>query len=424
LRAFATDVAAFQELLALALRRAGADGAVAAGAPPGYGVAGPEPVATVRPRDEAAVVAAVGVAREHGWAVVARGGGTADRWGGPLCRGPVVVCDMTALRGVVAHAPGDLTVRVLPGTPLLDLDAALRPAGQFLPLWPPRAAGATVGGAVACGAAGPTQLLHGGPRDLVLGLRGVDGTGRVFAAGGRVVKNVSGLDVGKLLVGSFGTLAVLTEVCCRLRPRPPASLRQAGVWGDERAALAAARAILDGPFRPAGLVVEGGTCVAAFEGTAEEVADQAARLAGTWAGARPLPPREADGAWARACEPAAGLPASSALLRCEVPEGALADLLGALQGMPGVRRRLAWPGLGVAWAVLERRGGLAGAVAEVRAAAADAGGLAVVADAPAELRAAVDPFGDPAELRPWLAAVKRRFDPEGILAPGRFAGGL
>lgn len=421
------EPAAVRDRLAVALRRAGAEGDVRAGAPQGYAVAGPEPLATVLPRDEAAVATTVREAREQGWALVVRGGGTADRWGGAVQRTPLIVLDTTALRGVVAHEPGDLTARIRPGTPLRELDAAFAAAGQALALWPPRAATATVGGTIASGAAGPTRLLHGGPRDLLLGLRCVDGGGRTFAAGGRVVKNVSGLDVGKLFVGSFGTLGVLTEVCCKLRPRPPAAERRAAAFGGEAAALAAARAVLEGDFLPAGLTVEGLVCTVAFEGAADDVADEAARLADLWAGGRALPSAAAERAWTAACEPGAGLGTTAALVRCDVPDGALPALAGALAALPGAGRRVAWPGLGVLWAVLEGAGGvpdLAAAVRRARAAAEDCGGAAVLADAPDALRAAVPPWGDPGELRPWMAAIKRRFDPDGILAPGRFAGGL
>lgn len=410
----------------MALRRAGAEGEVRAGVPGGYAVAGPDPVATVRPRDEAGVAAAVTAAREQGWALVVRGGGTADRWGGPVRRAPLIVLDTTALRGVVAHEPGDLTARIRPGTPLRELDAAFAVAGQALALQPPGARTATVGGTIASGAAGPTRLLHGGPRDLLLGLRCVDGGGRTFAAGGRVVKNVSGLDVAKLFVGSFGTLGVLTEVCCKLRPRPPAAERRAAEFGGEPAALAAAAAVLEDAFLPAGLVVEGGVCAVAFEGAADDVADEAARLEALWGG-RVLAADAAERAWAAACEPGAALAPGAALLRCDVPDGALPELAAAVAAIPGAGRRVAWPGLGVLWTAVEAGGGagdLAEAVRRARGAAESCGGAAVVADAPPDLRAAVPPWGDPGELEPWMAAVKRRFDPDGVLSPGRFAGGL
>jgi glycolate oxidase FAD binding subunit len=412
------------------LRRFAAEADLRPGAPADYAVAGAAPVATVAPRDEAAVAALVAGARAHRWALVTRGAGTRDRWGGAVGRAPAVAVETRHLTGIVAHEPGDLTVRVLSGTPVSALNAALRPHGQWLPLAPPRAAEATVGGTVAADAWGPTRLLHGGPRDLLLGLRCVDGGGCAFAAGAHVVKNVSGLDIGKLLVGSFGSLAILTQLSFKLRPLAPAVQFWAAAFESDDRAFAAARAILDGDFQPAGVAVRDGACAVWLEGGAAEVADQALRLEAVAAGGTVLPPEAAAKTWSAAAEPeAAG--AEAVIVRCDVPEAQLEALAAAVAAMPSGPRRTAWVGLGALWCTLAddaarviRLEEAAALVGRLRALAEAAGGRAVVAACPAAIRADVAPFGDPAELLPWMRALKARFDPDGVLAPGRFVGGL
>ncbi len=443
---------------------AGAEAWVCTGAPAGYAVAGPAPTATVTPADAAAVAATLATAAAEGWGVVPRGAGTQDAWGGCATGRPLLVLDTSRLRGVVAHTPGDLTARVLPGTTLAELNAYLRPHGQRLPLDPPHAALATIGGVVAGDAWGPGRAQYGAARDVVLGLAVVDGRGNPFRTGGHVVKNVSGLDVGKLLIGSFGTLGVLCEVTLKLRPLsaaaatwavsfgpthgsthgstlapPPGTARApaqaAGVLA-EPAAWEAAVAVADGPFQPVGvaLVAESGaaTLVVRLEGGRAEVADQRTGLqARLGALGRTLDPEAAARAWAGAREPA-GDAAAGLLLRCEVPEGRLPELarevVGGVAGGPAPTRLTAWCGLGTlwcAWAGDAVPGPWAlGAVRGVRAAAERLGGRAVVAACPPAVHDQAEVFGDPGPLLPAFRAIKARFDPERVLAPGRFVGAL
>ncbi len=130
-----------------------------------------------------------------------------------------LVLDTTRMDAVVEHAAGDLIVVVGAGCRLADLQATLAGAGQWLAVEPPR--GGTVGGVVATAATGPARYLHGAVRDLLIGARVVRADGVVAHSGGKVVKNVAGYDLGKLLTGSYGTLAVITEVAFRLHPVPP-----------------------------------------------------------------------------------------------------------------------------------------------------------------------------------------------------------
>lgn len=123
-------------------------------------------------------------------------------------------------RGIVEYVPGDLTLTARAGTPLADIVAATRRENQWLPLDPWGGDSGTLGATISTASAGPRSYSMGLPRDIVLGMEFVSGSGEVVRAGGRVVKNVAGFDLTRLLIGSWGTLGVITEVTVRLRARP------------------------------------------------------------------------------------------------------------------------------------------------------------------------------------------------------------
>lgn len=128
---------------------------------------------------------------------------------------------LRAMRGILAYNPADLTLTCGAGTTIAELDEATRPHGQWCPLAPPGTdLTSTVGATVATAAEGPYATALGRPRSLVLGLECVDGTGRIIAAGGRVVKNVAGFDLTRAMIGAWGTLGAITQVHLRLRARP------------------------------------------------------------------------------------------------------------------------------------------------------------------------------------------------------------
>jgi glycolate oxidase FAD binding subunit len=158
-------------------------------------------------------------AASAGLAVVPRGTGTGLGWGLAPSACDLVV-DLRAMDRVIEHAAGDLVVRVQAGATMGHLASVLATAGQQLALDAP--AEATVGGVIASGTAGPRRLRYGSPRDLLIGVTAVRADGVVAHAGGKVVKNVAGYDIGKLLAGSQGTLALITEATFRLHPVPEA----------------------------------------------------------------------------------------------------------------------------------------------------------------------------------------------------------
>lgn len=185
-------------------------------------------------------------------ALAVAGAGTAAGWAGPL--GPVdAVLDLRALTGVITHNPGDMTVSVRAGTPLRELNAELAGHRQRVALDAGRVAeGATVGGLLSTGDAGPGALVHGSLRDLVIGATLVLADGTVARTGGHVIKNVAGYDLAKLVHGAYGTLAVIAEVVLRLHPLPHAAATLVLPCSLQGAAEHAAR-VLGGPYEPAAL---------------------------------------------------------------------------------------------------------------------------------------------------------------------------
>jgi glycolate oxidase FAD binding subunit len=188
-------------------------------------VAGVSPDAVVSPADEAQVAEVLRAASAHHLAVVTRGGGTKLDWGAAPARCDVVL-STSRIDGIVDHEPADLVCVACAGMTLAALQERLASAEGFrqrLMLDPPHGAAATLGGVVASAASGPLRTRFGTPRDLVIGASFVLSDGTVGRSGGKVVKNVAGFDVAKLLVGSLGTLAVITEIAFRLHPLPAAS---------------------------------------------------------------------------------------------------------------------------------------------------------------------------------------------------------
>lgn len=136
---------------------------------------------------------------------------------------PVSAPDTLSLadhRGILEYVPGDLTLTARAATPIADLYAATRTQGQWLPLDPWGGDAGSIGATITTATSGPHAHAMGTPRDVVLGLEFISGAGDVIRAGGRVVKNVAGFDLARLLIGSWGTLGVVTEVTVRLRARP------------------------------------------------------------------------------------------------------------------------------------------------------------------------------------------------------------
>jgi glycolate oxidase FAD binding subunit len=399
------------------------------------------------PGSAAELARRLGEAAAAGARVRAVGGGTKLDWGAP---GPPIDLELSTgrLRHAREHVPGEFVAVLEAGTPLAELQARLAQSGERLALDPPLGpdAAATVGGVIATGDSGPLRHRYGGPRDLVLGVTVALSDGTLARAGGKVIKNVAGYDLAKLLAGSFGTLGVIVEVAVRLHPLPEGTTT-ALAHGDDPARLAsAASALAHERVELESLDVrwaggEGAVLARAAGPAAAELADHAntvLRTAGLgaevveddadlWQRQReaqrarsataPADPAAASGA--RATAPA-GPPAASAgdvVVRVSGLQSRLAEILSVADRLGGevVGRAAA----GLCWVRLSSGG--ADAVRELRRELAPL--PCVVLDAPAAVREEIDPWGDvDAGLLDLTRRVKARFDPAGALSPGRFVG--
>ena len=185
-------------------------------------------------------------------------GGTRRSVGTPL--GDLPQLDVSGLTGIKDYLPGELIITAAPATPLSEINAVLGEKNQRLGFDPAdwsQLLGsngvATLGGAVSCDASGSGRLRHGGPRDSLLGFQGVNGLGEAFRGGGKVVKNVTGFDLPKLVCGAYGTLAVLTEMTFRVFPRPQFAVTLCMPDVSPQVGFAALRKIARSSLEPAGL---------------------------------------------------------------------------------------------------------------------------------------------------------------------------
>jgi glycolate oxidase FAD binding subunit len=424
-------------LVTIAGSEAVADGA--AGGP----VDGVVPRWVVGPGSIDELSSVVALACEERLAVVPRGSGTAMALGHPLTRADVVV-DLRRLDGILEYNPDDLTVTVGAGTTAGALGTVLHPRGQFLPVDPPGAAARTLGGMVAAGASGPLRARYGTARDLLLGVRFVQADGVATWGGSKVVKSVTGYDVPKLMVGSLGTLGILAELTLRLHPRPSTERTWLLTVASPEAAQGLVASLIDSTLQPnrmewlsagaartwgdgsatAGIALSVGSVEAAVEAQAARV-EALVRDAG---GAM----REVDpGAWLWHGVREGG--ANRVTLRVATLPDRLAQTAVGIEravsavapsGQVTITGAATVGALRVELAGIDPRDG-ALLVPRLRDLVQVVDGSVVVEQGSPEFRRAVDPWGPVAPTAlALMRGIKRQFDPEGILNPGRFVGGL
>ncbi|HET8787256.1 MAG TPA: FAD-binding oxidoreductase [Actinomycetes bacterium] len=408
-------------------------------APPGTAVDGVPVARVARPVSVEEASQVLRAAAADGLAVAFAGGGSKLGLGNPPQRADLLV-STERLDQVLEHAAGDLVVRAQAGLRLADLQATLAPAGQWLALDPPEP-GATLGGVVAANASGPRRLRYGTVRDLIIGITVVLADGTVARAGGKVVKNVAGYDLAKLVCGSFGTLGLVAEVIFRLHPVPAAaSVVTFRAEAPERVGQAVQR-LLRSALEPSAIELQldewgwPGRLTTVFEGIGPGVEAQAAaavELLGQIGEAAVAGPGETDAA----LHQLGALPFEKAELafKATFPPAELPGLLaGGVLGRDGQLRVHA--GTGVAWLASSAREGdlradhpavprVVAWVAETRERLAAVGGGLVVVKAPAHLKRELDVWGPPGDALGLMRRVKERFDPGRRMSPGRFVGGI
>ena len=390
-----------------------------------------------------------------------RGGGTKLGWGRPVPEPDLEVCT-GALDKVLEHNAGDFTAVLQAGVPLATAENTLAEAGQMLALDPPLSpwgaagddaateagdAGATIGGIVATNDSGPLRHKYGGVRDLVVGVTVVLSDGTIARAGGKVIKNVAGYDIGKLFAGAFGTLGLLAEITVRLHPEPARTATVVARSSDPTELFAAGAALAHAPLEADCLDLwwdassNAGAVLARF-GSADpgpRVQEAAALLRKTGGVAVEIETDD-DACW----EAQRAAQRGDVVVKVSTVPSGLPAAMAATQELGGTL--VARAGLGLAWIQLDPNvalnrayhgqarqseperptgvdgGGVVAAIEELRRRLAPA--PCVVLDAPIEVRGALDPWGGetgPVEL---MRKVKERFDPAGVCAPGLFVGGI
>jgi glycolate oxidase FAD binding subunit len=346
-------------------------------------------------------------------AVVLWGGGTRIGVGDPPARYDIAV-DLTGLAGIVEHSPADLVCTVRAGTTIAELARALSASGQRWPVEAPSAERATGGGPIASAAAGPSRLRYQHPRDWIIGCTAVLGDGTITHAGGRVVKNVTGYDMTRLYSGSYGTLVALAEVTLKLVALPERTATLRATVADLRDALRIAAELRATHLPLDALAVLTG-------GAAERVGDARAsvfiRIAGPDAAVERVTRAvlERSGATpfdARVWDDIASLPANSdRVARAGWPAG------HELPVELGLSSAVIYPGSGIAFVLSEVDVETFGRM-RTRLEAAD--GALIVERAGADFKRAVGgAWGRPRVPLAIARALKDRFDPHGVLAPGR-----
>jgi glycolate oxidase FAD binding subunit len=407
---------------------------------------------TVYPQDEAEVVEIIKFAHTHELSVIPEGGATKAGLGGTVALGDILL-SLKRISGIVDYSVGDLTMTVLPGTPMADIHRALEANGQMFPLDLAWSEESTIGGAIAANSSGPKRLRYGSARDLVIGLRVVYPDGTLIRTGAKVVKNVAGYDMNKLFIGSMGTLGVLTEITVKLRPKPTFEsliLIHANEGGGSDLLSKLCDEILDSNMEPAALEVfnpslssklagrSGYSLLAAFEDVEKSVRYQVNWLKekaisfgltidsvfegddakGWWARYRKLLPIGSDnqiglkvGTWLNdvfsileagtelagkynfrlSCHGSAGTGLSHVYLE-DISDSGWDDALKLIN--------------------------------DLRNLAESKDGYLIVEHAPLRFRQQANVWGETKPTYRLMEGIKMKIDPKGILSPGRFVGGI
>lgn len=415
------------------------------------------PAAVVRPGTVEEVAAAVRFAAAEKLAVIPVGGRSKLRIGAPPTRYDVAL-DLKQLNRVVAYDAGDLTVGVQAGARLADLTRILGEQKQIVPLSTAFASVATIGGIVASNAISPLRYAYGSARDFVLGMEIVTGDGVIAKSGGSVVKNVTGYDLHKLFIGSYGTLGVITRINFKTFPWPQTQQSFIATFTDVEGALAYSRAIRQSPLEPrivelldaeAWRIVDSrsgnltaGSCaavvsVAGKPSVVERHAKELGRFAeqaraATFAGvetAREELHSNLREYVSRLLDTCSG----TTILRVNVLPSAMSGLVKRLYEVSRrnniVSACLIRAGAIVYYALLPEDGAdmvprLATATKELMEAASSEEGSerAMIEWCPYELKERLSVWGSAREDLPLMRRVKSSFDPHKIMSPGRFMG--
>lgn len=381
--------------------------------------------AALTPGNEAAIAALVAEAAKHAEPIAIEGGGTKRAMLRPVQAARTI--STRAISGITLHRPTELIISARAGTPLAEVEAALAAKGQMLTAETPYLtalmgvdAAPTIGGVVAANLSGPRRISGGAMRDHVMGIRFVNGSGQVLRSGGRVLKNVTGLDLCKLLAGSHGTLGIITEVTLKVQPAPEASATLSLPVPDLDTGRRVLSAGLGSPFGVTGaaLLADEPRALLRLEDFSDNVAYRSEKLREALAefgDAEIIPDAESRTLWlsVREAVPLGAAP-SDAIWRVSVKPTEGPRVAAELRVAFDAKLLLDWGG-GLIWIAGPATEGAHAAVVH----AADTGTFTLFR-APDALRTAVAVIPpEPPPLAAIARRVKEALDPAGILNPGR-----
>jgi len=397
------------------------------------------------PRDAEALARALAECNEQKRAVVPWGGGTLQHLGNAPARYDAVI-QTTNLNQVVEYAYDDLTATFGAGMTMADIERVLSEHGQFLPIEVPHPERATIGGVLASGVNGALRLRYGPARDFMLGNRFATVDGDIIKAGSKVVKNVAGYELHKVMVGSLGTLGILTEATFKLFPKPPAEISVWAAFDELHDACAAIPQIWNLNTPPLALELLDAATMKFVEPTAQGAYFVTARFGGsnaTMATARDLCMHAANEHNTRSVNVVddtpklwhaiADVPATlrehfsdALLVRVSVPPKELQAALRILSEIALTPPRI-FSHAAVASIYSSFEGDaifLESLVSKLRAQLHELHGHLVIESAPASLKKNLDVWEHVGASFKMMQALKRKFDPNNILNPGRFVGGI
>jgi glycolate oxidase FAD binding subunit len=370
---------------------------------------------SVRPTDLPEAAAALA---DSSGRVLIRGSGTATSWAG-RSEPPELVLDTTAMSGVLAHNPGDMTVAVRAGTTLRELNTTLAEHGQRLAFDAARVSeGATLGGLFATGDSGPSALTYGSLRDLVIGATLVFADGTTARTGGHVIKNVAGYDLTKLVHGCHGTIALIAELVLRLHPIPSASAT-VRLECPLSEAPTAVSAVLASPLEPVAIEWFSDALLVRLDGRPGALDRRVERLIEVLRSFGPthrLVDTDAEAEWAEYAARVSRPPDGMAIVRVGARPSRLSPLLGRLGEELGARQPVAGLGTGIGTVAVPAT---AEAMAATHVAVHGIGGTSALRAHPEGVE--LPAWGPAPTSVGLLRALTEEFDPNGRLGAGRFS---
>jgi len=403
--------------------------------PPDIEIDGIRPSLLVRPGSIEEVSDCLKLCTEHRAAVVPAGQMTWLEAGNPMQRIELIL-SLERMRRIVEYSPPDLTATVESGLKLTEFNEMTLAERQWLPLDPPGMASSSLGAIASCNSSGPLRLGFGVPRDYVIGIDLVHADGTTSKSGGKVAKNVAGYDMNKLYVGSYGTLAIMTQITFKLRPLPDCSSTILITSGNRANLIQLGSTVFNSELQPASLVLtrrlpelldfsaSDDALLVRFidnEAAVRAQVNQVLNVAEKKYQVNVLSPMEADALWRavsdlehRETRIKISVPISAVRPQFEQSLTTIWDCVAAADIGTGIIRLAFDAGDDSAVALVNR----------LRASAAAVNGSVIVEKASLEVRRAIDSWGAVGSTATLMKSIKTAFDPQSLFNPGKFILGL